>query len=495
MTRTSELRKRRSSLTQAWDRYVGEASAAPAPGASDGVRPEIASSWKRSAWHISPQATEAPLANSGDALAAWESSPLCVAVRTIEAELRRVADDGDLVVAVTDPDARILWTQGGSVMRRRAEKVNFVPGGRWDERSVGTNALDLALRLDQAATVYSAEHFASCVHDWVCWAAPVHDPRTGRQLGVLDLSTTWDRAHPIGLATAGALARLVEGEIRPGMTAITAPAPGDGARRAVLDLRLLGSASAQVNGRRLRLTRRQLEILALLALSSDGLELGDLHAQLYGDRPVSKATLKAEMSVLRAALGRRLTSRPYRIDMPVRCDVSEVLDHLHRGDVAGAVERYRGELLGWSDSPAIAEYRDFVAVAVRTALLAESPPPAVLRYTQRVPYDLEPLERYAPDGPPRRDLPLANHRSLTLSLHQREERRNGCYRRRPGTTATCSAAAIRPGTTMPRRPAVACRTAGVRPAAIYPAALAGRPGTGAALGRGPGTAPPGPRAA
>jgi hypothetical protein len=279
-------------------------------------------------------------------------------------------------------------------MRRRAEKVNFVPGGRWDEKSVGTNALDLALRLDRAATVYSAEHFASCVHDWVCWAAPVHDPRTGRQLGVLDLSTTWDRAHPIGLATAGALAKLVEREIQPGTAAMTAPAPDDGARRAVLELRLLGAASAQLNARRLRLTRRQLEILTLLALSSDGLDLGELHAQLYGDRPVSKSTLKAEMSVLRAALGGRLTSRPYRIDAPVGCDVSDVLDLLRSGDVAGAVEKYRGELLGWSDSPAIAEYRDFVSAAVRTALLAQSPPPAVLRYTQRVPYDLEPLERY-----------------------------------------------------------------------------------------------------
>jgi hypothetical protein len=417
---TSELRKRRSSLTLAWDRHVGEAATVPAAGTSnDGVRPEIASSWERSAWHISPQVAEAPLTAPDDVSTAWESSPLSVAVRTIEAALRAAADDGGLVVAVTDPGARILWTHGGSVMRRRAEKVNFVPGGRWDEQSVGTNALDLALRLDQASTVYSAEHFASCVHDWVCWAAPVHDPRTGRQLGVLDLSTTWDRAHPIGMATAGALAKLVESEIQVGTRAMPAAVPGDGARPGVLELRLLGSASAQVNGRRLRLTRRQLEILALLALSSDGLELGELHAQLYGDRPVSKSTLKAEMSVLRAALGQRLTSRPYRIDLAVRCDVCEVLDRLHCGDVVGAVEQYRGELLSWSDSPAIAEYRDFVAVAVRTALLAEPPPPAVLRYTQRVPYDLEPLERYAPvSTSPLRDLPLANHRLLTLSLHR-----------------------------------------------------------------------------
>jgi hypothetical protein len=395
MTRTSELRKRRSSLARAWDRHVGEAGSARTAGPSDGgVRPEIVSSWERSAWHISPQVTEAPLTSEGDASATWESSPLRVAVRTIETELRATADDGDLVVAVTDPGARILWTHGGSVMRRRAEKVNFVPGGRWDERSVGTNALDLALRLDRAATVYSAEHFASCVHDWVCWAAPVHDPRTGQQLGVLDLSTTWDRAHPIGLAAAGALAKLVEGVIPPGTTGAADPAPGDGAGRPGLDLHLLGSAWAQLNGRKLRLTRRQFEILALLALSSGGLELGDLHAQLYGDRPVSRSTLKAEMSVLRAALGGRLASRPYRIDFPVRCDVSEVLDQLRRGEVADAVEGYRGELLGWSDSPAICEYRDFVAVALRTALLADLQPSAVLRYVQRVPYDLEPLERY-----------------------------------------------------------------------------------------------------
>jgi hypothetical protein len=401
MMRTSELRKRRSSLTQAWDRHVAEAGAAVTADASErGVRPEIASSWARSAWHISPQVTEAPLTDEGDAFEAWESSPLHDAVRTLGEELRATADDGDLVVAVTDSEARILWTHGGSVMRRSAEKVNFVPGGRWDEQSVGTNALDLALRLNQAATVYSAEHFASCVHDWVCWAAPVHHPVTGRLLGVLDLSTTWDRAHPIGLSTAGALAKLVEREIRPATAATDAPAPGDGPQPAVLELRLLGSASAELNGRRLRLTRRRLEILTLLALSSDGLELGELHAQLYGDRPVSKATLKAEISVLRVALGRRLTSRPYRIDMPVRCDVSEVLGHLGRGDVPGAVERYRGELLGWSDSPTIAEYRNFVAAAVRTALLAQSPPPAVLRYTQRVPYDLEPLERYAQVSPP-----------------------------------------------------------------------------------------------
>jgi hypothetical protein len=134
----------------------------------------------------------------------------------------------------------------------------------------------------------------------------------------------------------------------------------------------------------------------LLALSPDGLGLGELHARLYGDRPVSPATLKAEMSQLRTALGGRLTSRPYRIDLPVRCDVTEVLDRLRAGDVVGAAEGYGGELLPWSESPALIEYGNFVTVALRTALLSDPQPVAVLRYTERAPYDLELLERCAP---------------------------------------------------------------------------------------------------
>lgn len=228
------------------------------------------------------------------------------------------------------------------------------------------------------------------MHGWVCWAAPVHDPATGRQLGVLDLSTTWDRSHPIGLATAGALARLLGREVRAASAVVAASAhDGAGSCHGLLELKLLGQPSAQLNGARLRLTRRQMEILALLALNSDGLELAELHARLYGDRSVSLGTLKAEMSQLRARLGGRLESRPYRISLDVRCDVTDVLHRLRAGDVAGAVERYGGELLPGSESPALAEFGHFVTVAVRNALLSDPHPAAVQRYLELTPHDLE----------------------------------------------------------------------------------------------------------
>ena len=105
-----------------------------------------------------------------------------------------------------DDTGRLVWTAGGRHMRRRAESVNFAPGGRWDEDSVGTNALAMALDEDRPAQVFSAEHYAAMVHGWCCFAAPLRDPVTGRPLGVLDLSSTWDRAHPMALAAVRALA-------------------------------------------------------------------------------------------------------------------------------------------------------------------------------------------------------------------------------------------------------------------------------------------------
>jgi len=382
---------RRSLLERAWNLHIPAiCDRRPAGAERAGVRTEIAASWERSAAFVVPEVREAPLADVDETRHAFQASPLSAAVRQLEPQLQAAADDGELVVAVTDPAARILWAYGGAVMRRKAERVNFIPGGRWDEASVGTNALDLALRLDHAATVYSAEHFSSCVHGWVCWAAPVHDPRTGRQLGVLDLSTTWDRSHPIGLATVGALARLLGREVR--ATVVAAAQNGIRHVGGLLELKLLGQPGARLDGVALRLTRRQIEILALLALNPDGLDLAELHARLYGDRPVSRGTLKAEISQLRAVLGRRLESRPYRIGLDVRCDVTDVLHRLQAGDVAGAVERYGGELLAGSGSPALAEFGTFVTVALRNALLADPHPAAVQRYLELTPHDMDLLD-------------------------------------------------------------------------------------------------------
>jgi transcriptional regulator of acetoin/glycerol metabolism len=273
-------------------------------------------------------------------------------------------------------------------MRRKAETVNFVPGGRWDERSVGTNALAIAGRTAAPAMVFSAEHYAEVVHNWVCWAAPVFDPVTGRSLGVIDLSTTWDRTHPIGLATARVMARLIEAALPTDRRGI----PAEGPDEPGLTLTLLGMAEVWLDGQRLLLNRRQTEILALLALHPAGLSVEHLHSLLYGDSAVTTSTLKAEVSHLRAALAGQLSSRPYRLTMPVATDVEEVQRLLRRGDVRAAVRAYGGDLLPGTESPALVQMGDYLAVSVREALLAHPDPDAVLRYSDLAPYDTAVVE-------------------------------------------------------------------------------------------------------
>ncbi|CAN5658566.1 helix-turn-helix domain-containing protein [soil metagenome] len=393
MPRSSDLDTRKQAALRAWTTFV-ELGDAAAPM----VRPEILTSWARSGAAITPDVQAAPLADESETSSIWRDSPLQVAVESVEAELRRTAEDGDLVLAVTDAETRILWTYGGRVMRRKAETVNFVAGARWDDESVGTNALDLANRSAQPSMVFSAEHYASIVHNWVCWAAPVFDPASGRQLGVIDLSTTWDRTHPIGLATARVMARLIETALphshhHPSARPIGQDGALDDTRDPGLVMTLLGTAEVRLDGQLLLLNRRQTEVLALLALHPEGLSLDRLHALVYGDQAVTFSTLKAEVSHLRAALGGQLSSRPYRLLMPVATDVEHVLDLLRRGRVADALDAYGGDLLPGTNSPALAELAEYVAVAVRESLLADPAPGAVLRYAELAPYDTEVVER------------------------------------------------------------------------------------------------------
>src|SRR5690606_31034348 len=118
---------RRQDAVRAWTSFVEHGDAV-----EQLVRPEILTSWNRSVAKVTTDVTAAPLADEAEIASIWRDSPLQVAVERVEAELRRTAEDGDLVIAVTDADTRILWTYGGRVMRRKAESVNFVAAGRWD---------------------------------------------------------------------------------------------------------------------------------------------------------------------------------------------------------------------------------------------------------------------------------------------------------------------------------------------------------------------------
>ena len=360
----------RAAAERSWQDFV--AGRDPA-----GVRAEVLGSWHRSAGTVSPAIDQAPVLD--DAPDRWLATPVAQAFRTIADELQAVALDGDFVAAVTDADGTIVWSVGGRTMRRRAEDVAFAPGGRWDEAAVGTNALGMALRTDRPTTVWSAEHYASFVHDWVCYSAPVHDPLTRLPCGVIDLSTTWRKATPLALSTVTALARLLD-------HALAGIAPGGLIGGGGLRLSMLGRSEITLDGVTITMAPRQVELLAVLSLHPDGLNLEQLHDRLHGERAILPSTTKAEISHVRHVLGAQVLNRPYRLAGPVWADHVEVLDAVRRGDVDAAVARYRGPLLPMSEAPAIVDHRNLLEVALIDAVVRAGSPDTLAGLAERVPH-------------------------------------------------------------------------------------------------------------
>jgi hypothetical protein len=366
-----DLDSKRHRLERAWASYnTGLHNTGNAPR----IGREIAQSWRRSSQAVSPAQRTAPVNDPQETLREWYDSLLYAAAAPLLGEIQRTAAEQDFIVGIGDASGKLLWTHTGRHMQRRADALHFVPGGHWDERSVGTNALALALRRGTPTEVFSAEHYLEAVHDWVCYSAPIRDPESGLALGVLDFSTTWQNHNALGLITATALARYVEArlaQLAPGVPLRTVRV---GISSAPLQLNLCGSPRVTLNGVPLKLSPRRLELLALLALHPSGLNLDALHAHLYGDRVISFSTLKAELSGLRGLLSGQLASRPYRLTLEVAFDALAVQEHLAGGDVAGALSLYRGPLLPDSSSPTLGEWRDFLAHALRQSAMQRADP-------------------------------------------------------------------------------------------------------------------------
>ncbi|MEM8745471.1 MAG: transcriptional regulator [Actinomycetota bacterium] len=358
---------------------------------TDGLRSEIRASWDRC--RTSPACDGTSDVTTIDDPTTLSDTPLAPAAELID-ELGQVADSEGYVAAVTDEFGRIVWSEGSADMRRAADEAGFLPGTLWSEAAAGTNAPGLALATGRPATVFAGEHWSEPVHDWVCYAAPVHDS-SGRVVGSLDLSSTWARASELAGTTVRSLARLVEARLADRPLATTDDRVGG------LQVELLGWPRVTLDGHEVHLSLRQIEILAVLVLMGP-CTLDQLHAQVYGDAPVSASTLKAEVSHLRKNLGGVIGSRPYSVDVDVVSDVGRLHSSLDDGSIATAAQQYGGQLLPESESPFVTDQRHHLDVLLRTRLLQSGTPSDLLRFARVHPYDVEIVEaarrRTAPDS-------------------------------------------------------------------------------------------------
>ena len=346
-------------------------------GQTSQVNESIASSWQRSVSAAIPkERSAAPLLS----LAQKQPSALDIALQYCGNDLKHVAEQSSMVIAVGDVGSTIIWTAASQQMRSAAERVHFVEGGHWGEEMVGTNALALSIKTRQSSCVFSNEHYMQSVQDWVCYAAPIIDPHSRQLLGVIDLSTTWTNHNSLGILAAERCASIIQ-------TALQEQ------QRQQLYIRAFSIPQVLFNGKNLVLTPRQIEILSILALCPQGLNLETLHQALYGERKVSMGTLKAEMSQLRDVLGGMLGSRPYRLLAHVEADFLQAENALDSGYVSSALQLYTGVFLAKTESPFLCAWRDCLESRLSDAIFKAKETDMLLKHVARFPEAIDAVER------------------------------------------------------------------------------------------------------
>ncbi|MFG1928704.1 GAF domain-containing protein [Cryptosporangium sp. NPDC048952] len=372
-----------------------------------GVRDVVLDSWRRSLRSgVDPAEPAAPRAE--DVHAYREQHALAAVMPVVRELLVRDATDSELLVAVADEGGRLLWVEGEAGLRTRAAEMSFVEGSIWSEERVGTNAPGTALALDHPVQIFAAEHFSLPAQAWSCSAAPVHDPETGRLLGVLDVTGGQHVAAPQALTLVRAAAAAAEAQLR---LRRLQEGPRRKAARGTAYLSVLGTSSGGLlrlgGAGEQRLTMRHTELLLTLARHPRGLTADELAVQIF-DGESALVTVRAEMSRLRRLLGQGvLASRPYRLLTPLSTDLDDLVKLLDRGAHKQALADYPGPVLPRSTAPFVVALREESRARLRRVLLRHATVDVLLRYAQ-LPEAQDDVEVWAacllglPIGSPRR---------------------------------------------------------------------------------------------
>ncbi|MFD1776044.1 sigma-54-dependent Fis family transcriptional regulator [Paenibacillus rhizophilus] len=163
----------------------------------EGTRPEIAASWLRCRTAgVNPLQGKGVQVSAEELRLRLEEKRLLVSVaKPIMNSIYQVIKDTVYAIVLTDQDGVLLRTMLNKEIEPECAKVNFFEGARWDEASVGTNAVGTALTDDMPMQVLGDEHYCESHHAWTCSAAPIHDS-SGRVIGCLDLSGKAEDVHP-----------------------------------------------------------------------------------------------------------------------------------------------------------------------------------------------------------------------------------------------------------------------------------------------------------
>ncbi len=108
-------------------------------------------------------------------------------------------------LVLTDENGVIIHVIENESIHKKHNSLRFIRGTRWDEKSVGANAIGTALSAERDVHMLGAEHFCKSHHPWTCSAALIRNS-LGEIIGCLDISGSVedDHIHTFGIVTYAA---------------------------------------------------------------------------------------------------------------------------------------------------------------------------------------------------------------------------------------------------------------------------------------------------
>ena len=181
------------------------------------LRPEIRDSWERCRkMGIDPNDGSSPtvLSESNFAVLLSKKKDLLTIAIPFMKRLYEVICNSGFIVVLTDEHGFILEIISTPDLEESvaATNLNYNPGVRWLEEDVGTNDIDLVLRLKKPYQTSGAEHYAITHHSVSCIGAPIFNAN-GEITGTLVATGFADATHKHTVAMIVAAVEVISDEI------------------------------------------------------------------------------------------------------------------------------------------------------------------------------------------------------------------------------------------------------------------------------------------
>ena len=179
----------RDLLAEARERFLAAEPVDP-----NAVRKPILASWWRSRqWNVAADHIELDYLHDPD----LESN----LARTADPVLRHLHEQLDgqpISIILTDATGVVLTRlTADHDLERHLDGVKLAPGFSYAEERVGTNGIGTALESGGPAHVFGHEHYAEHLEGLACAGVPIHDPVSGKTVGVIDLTCWRKNADPL----------------------------------------------------------------------------------------------------------------------------------------------------------------------------------------------------------------------------------------------------------------------------------------------------------